>query len=233
MRREAVVDAVRNVGGSISLAGLTRLAEKKKLNPRVIEGVNYYDPTEVAILVEEKAREATALKTPEGQKDATQAYLLDTARAMLALVRDPREKIDDIQFKIIERQQVRIEELEKKLDAQREATEKALDHNTERQMAYESLKTEGRIKEMAAGRFVETLKKLVEGWNGNKSGVQFTPEQLEELLLASKDGDQPFLTKEQTADAEKIVAAHKAKTNGKAAVATVKNTVETAAGAVK
>lgn len=228
LRREAVVAEIKEAGGSASLAMLTRLAEKGKLHPRCIEGVNYYDPQEVALVVEEKVREATSLKSPEGQREATSAYLLDTSRAMLALIRDPRERIDDIQFKIIDTQQKRIEELEKKLDTQRVATELALDSTLERNLAIEQVKTEGRIKEVAAGRMVETISKLMGGMG--KAGVALSPEQLEELLLANADGGEPFLTKEQETQAKAIVAQAKAKTNGKATVAgvakAVKETVE-------
>lgn len=224
LRREKVAEML-----ACSLPAITRLQDKRKLKPVVVDGINFYNPTEVAVLAEERARERDQLLTSEGRKQVTEAYMLDTTRAIIALIRDPREKIDDIQFKIIERQASRIVELETKLDAAREAVELAKDATLERNLAVEQVKSESRIKEMATGRVVATLGKLVEGMMGGKGGVTFTPEQLEELLIAHKE--EPFLTDEQTKQATQIVAQHKAKTNGKAVVESVAKSVVQTTGA--
>lgn len=224
LRREQVADLL-----DCSLPKLTRLQEKKKLKPRIVEGINYYDPVEVERVREELQKEKDQLLTPEGRRQVTESYMLETTRAIIALVRDPRERIDDIQFKIIERQAARIEELEKKLDLAREAVEAAKDSTLERNLAVKQVESEGRIKELAMGRMVETVGKLITGMG--KPGVNFTPEQLEELLIANKE--EPFLTEDQVKQASQIVAQHKAKTNGKATVESVAKTVVDTTGAGK
>lgn len=221
-RRDKVVELL-----DCSPAKITRLQDKKKLHAVVVEGINYYDPAEVHSVASELQKEKDQLLTPQGRREVTEAYMLETTRAIVALIRDPREKIDDIQFKIIERMSARIEELEKKLDAARQAVEEAKDSTLERNLAIKQVESEGRIKELALGRMVETVGKLITGMG--KPGVALTPEQLEELLIANKE--EPFLTDDQAKQAAQIVAQHKAKTNGESAVETMAKTVVEATGA--
>jgi len=203
-----------------SLSAIQRLQGAGKLNPLEVEGVYFYDPEEVASVQAEIEKERELLERGPS-KGSVDAYMYDTMKSIVNLVKDPREKIDAIQFQIIGQLTKRIEELEAKLDASRVAVEAAKDSTLERNMALEMAKSESRIKEVAAGRMVETIGKLING----APGVALTPEQLEQLVLANSDGEERFLTPEQEKKAKEIVAQHNAKKNGKQTVAAVAKTV--------
>lgn len=226
LRKPEVADKIEK-----SLAAVTRYTEKGKLHPVTVEGINYYDPAEVAALAEEIAKEREQLtRLPESRKDTIDAYVVDTLRSIVGLVKDPREKIDAIQFSIIRDLRERVADLEKKLDESKAAVEAAKDQTLERNLAVKQVESEHRIKELAMGRMVETVGKLITGFG--KEGVALTPEQLEQLLTANDDGGEKFLTPEQEKQAREIVAKGKAKTNGKAVVQTVADKVKAASGTV-
>lgn len=208
---------------NISLPKLQRLQLKGKVNPVQVDHVNHYDPDEVEEVRQELEKERELLERGPS-KGSVDAYMYDTMKAIVNLVKDPREKIDAIQFSIIEKLMARIADLEKQLESQRTAVETAKDQSLERNMAMEMAKSEGRIKEIAAGRMVETISKLMSGFGAPK--IKFTPEQWEMLLGANKDGEEPFLTPEQVKVGEAAVEEAKKAKNGKAAVQAV-------AGAVK
>lgn len=218
-----------------SASYVVQMASKGRLHPRAktIEGVltNFYDPEEVDALAD-----APRVVPDKGndQRTAYEQIALDTVRSVIGLVREPREKVDALLIATIERQERRIIELETKLDAQREATERAKDATAERELTASFAKNEQDIKKLAAGRMIETCGKLVTWWmtsKGNGSGPTFTAEQWEQLLLANNDGESKFLTPEQEEQGKKIIAEHKAKNQGKEVVSsvveTVKKTVET------
>lgn len=204
-----------------SLAKMTRLQDKGRLNPVEKDGVYFYDPQEVHELKRELERESILLKTPEGRKEAMAEYQLDTVRSVIGLVKEPREKIDAIQFQIISELRAENKILRDELKASREAVEAAKDQTAERAMAMSMAQSEGRIKETAALRMVETIGKLING----KQGVQLTPEQLEQLILANSDGGEKFLTEEQEKQAKAIVSQSKAKTNGTTVAKDIAKTV--------
>ena len=208
---------------------IAQQAQKEKLHPKtkMVDGVqtNFYDPHEVDALLVESPSRALAVSNEQ----AYQTIALETVRASLDLIRLPREKVDALLLATIERQEKRIIDLEQKLDAQREATEKAKDATADRELAAKMATTEMDIKKVAAGRMIDTCGKLVTWWMTAKTqgGTNFTPEQWEELLLANNDGESKFLTAEQEEQGKKIVAEHKAKTNGKKVVESVVETAKT------
>lgn len=206
----------------VSLTQVTRYQKSERLTPKVVEGINYYDPAEVALLREEVGRHRDVLKRPVEDDDS---LALGTIKACVGLIREPREKIDEIQFQIIDGLRKRVDELEAKLDASKAAVEAAKDATLERNLAVKQVESEHRIKELAMGRMVDTVGKLITGYG--KDGVSFTPAQLEELLLANDDGEEKFLTPEQVSKAKEIVAKSKASTNGKAVVASVASAAKT------
>ena len=189
-----------------SLAAVTRLQKAGRLSPKVDDtGVNRYNPKEVAqVLADPLARGGANTRGEEFAE-----YQLDTVRALIGLVKDPRERIDDLQFRIIERQDKQIEKLLAQLEAQRVEVDSARDNTADRTAALNIMNSETRVKELAGMRMVETLSRLMSG--GNNSGVQLSPEQLEELVLVEN-----FLTPEQVKAAKAAIVASNSKKNGAA-----------------
>ena len=183
-----------------SLAAVVRLQKAGRLHPLVDDdGINRYEPSEVAeILISPAGGSAE-------RKEEAAEFELSAVKAIIDLVRHPREKIDEIQFRIIERQQTRIEQLEARIEAQQREVEQARDNNAERSMALGMSQSETRIKELAMSRMIETVQRLMSG--GNASGVQLTPEQLQELIRVEE-----FLTPEQQKAAKAAIVAHQSKT---------------------
>jgi hypothetical protein len=189
-----------------SLAAVTRLQKSGRLNPKVDDnGNNRYDPKEVAEVLADP--NAGGRANTRGEEFAE--YQLDTVRALIGLVKDPRERIDDIQFKIIDRLMKENEDLHKRLEANRIIVDEAKDNTADRQAALGMMQSETRVKELAGMRMVETLSRLMSG--GKQSGVQLSVEQLEELVLVDN-----FLNDEQLKAAKAAIVAQKskAKTNG-------------------
>jgi hypothetical protein len=222
LRREEV----KNILGC-SMPKIQRLQASDDLTPVEVDGIYFYDPAEVETVKRELDKKKTLLENGPS-KGNVDAYMYETMKAIVNLVKDPREKIDDIQFKIIEKLMARVADLEKQLDAQKAAVEAAKDSTLERNMAIEQVRSEAKIKEMAAGRMVETIGKLVNGWGGNK--LNFTPEQWEMLLGANKDGEEPFLTPEQVKIGEDSIAKAKQAMNGKEVVKNVAKVVSSDQG---
>jgi hypothetical protein len=186
-----------------SLAAVTRLQKAGRLTPRVDEsGNNRYDPKEVAKVLADPLMRGGATRGEEFAE-----YQLDTVRALIGLVKDPRERIDDLQFRIIERQDKQIQTLLEQLEKQRSEVDAARDNTADRTAALNIMNSETRVKELAGMRMVETLSRLMSG--GNNSGVQLTPEQLQELVLV-----EDFLTVEQVKAAKAAIVASNAKKNG-------------------
>lgn len=186
-----------------SLAGVTRLQKAGKLHPHKDEdGCNRYEPAEVQRLLDDPS------EVSADRREEFAEYELSTVRALIGLVREPREKIDDLLFKIIERQEIQIGKLLAQIEANRVEVEAARDGAADRTVASNMIQSETRVKELAGTRFIEMLSRLMT--NGKQSGVQLTPEQLEQLLIASAEGE-PFLTSEQTKAAQATIVAWKAK----------------------
>jgi hypothetical protein len=215
-----------------SLAFVTRLTTKGVLNPVSVRpddgGVpqNRYDPLEVAEAMADPKLVAQGQSSLDQAKEDLALYQLDTVRAVIGLIREPREKIDALQFEIIAGLRARVKDLEAEVDAGRKAIAAALDQSAERAIAIEMTKNDQAIKKLATERVLNTIGKLISG----PDGLKFTPEQLEELVLANGDGEEQFLTPEQVKQAKEIIGKNHAAKNGKATVAAVKKTVVDAAG---
>lgn len=192
-----------------SLAAVTRLQKAGRLTPRIDDsGNNRYDPKQVAQVLSDPTARGGA--NTRGEEFAE--YQLDTVRALIGLVKDPRERIDDLQFKIIERQDAQIARLLDQLEKQRTEIDAARDNTADRTAALNIMNSETRVKELAGMRMVETLSRLMSG--GNNSGVQLTPEQLEELVLVEN-----FLTPEQIKAAKAAIVAKNSKKTAATVVA--------------
>jgi len=184
-----------------SLAAVTRLQKAGRLSPRIgSDGKNRYNPREVAEVMSDPSAPGRA--STRGEEFAE--YQLDTVRALIGLVKDPRERIDEIQFRIIERLEKENNMLRDRLEANRVVVEAAQDNNADRQAALNIMNSETRVKELAGMRMIETLSRLISG--GKSNGVQLSPEQLEQLIMV---GD--FLTPEQANAAKAAVVAYRSK----------------------
>lgn len=135
-------------------------------------------------------------------KEEMAEFELQTVKALLSLVKDPREKIDAILFDMIKDLRVENEKLRGVITAQQADVEAARDGNADREGALAMIKSEAAIKQFALTRIIEKASILFSG--GKVGGVQLTPEQLEQLVLAGE-----FLTPEQENTAKAIVTAHK------------------------
>src|SRR4029079_11705645 len=87
----------------------------------------------------------------------------------------------------------------------------ARDNTAERNMAQTMVMSETRIKELALHRLIEKGGQLLMGFKGMSGGVQLTPDQCEQLLVAAKEApeEESFLTPEQETLAKAIVTRHK------------------------
>jgi hypothetical protein len=180
-----------------SVTAVTRLQNAKKLSPqRDTDGNNRYDPAEVEKLLEEVPLDASSAD----RREQFAQFELTTVKSIISLVSAPREKIDALQFQIIEDLRAENKELYARLKSQTEEIEASRDNSAERTMAVNLSNSESKIKEMAFHKFLETVQRLLTG--GKATGIQFTPKQLEELILTDE-----FLTEEQKAQAKASIMA--------------------------
>lgn len=210
-----------------SLAAVTRLSATGRLNPVSIKdgmGVaqNRYNPDEVQAILADPAMQPTS----DDRREVFAEYQLDTVKAVIGLIREPRETIDKLQFEIIAELRKENGELRAEIKTMRADVEAARDNSAERQIGIEMVKNDQAIKKMATERVLVTLGKLISG----PDGVQLTPDQWEELIIANGDGEKEFLTPDQVKKGKEIVARAKASTNGKGVVEAVKKTVIDTAG---
>lgn len=199
-------EAAHYLGGSLAM--VTRYTAQGKLHPMVMpDKTNRYDPEELRDCKEQSHGRGPARAKPRVEE--FKEIELDTVRALVELVKDPREKIDTLLFRIIERLEKENAEIRAELKANRLVVSEAEDTASDRRIAEKLVTDESKVKTEAAHRLMATVGALF----GGRAGVQLTPEQLQELILAGG-----FLTKEQEDQAKKlIVAAHSGKANGKAA----------------
>lgn len=180
-----------------SIAAVTRLQAKDLLHPlRDVDGTNRYDPDEVDQVI------SNIDVTRSLRKEEYADYELSVVKDVVDLVRVPREKIDDLLFRIIERQEKQIEGMLVQRDKDRAMVDAAKDNAAEREMATDLIKSETRVKEFAVNKFIQTVSSILT--NGKSNGVQLSPEQLEALLL-----EEGFLSAEQQNAAKKAVIMYK------------------------
>lgn len=207
-----------------SLAGITRLTRAGKLNPVDFEGQNRYDPKEVQECLNDPDINTHA---SDKRREEFAEIQLSVVRDMISLVKDPRDKIDTLQFQIIADLRTENKELRDKYNKALDDIEAARDKSSEREAALALLKSDQAIKQTAMTRIMTTIGTLING----PEGVKLSPEQLEQLLIANEE--EKFFTPEQEKLAKQTVAQHKAKTNGKETVASVAKTVVDATGETK
>lgn len=194
--KQQVADAIGK-----SLTAVTRLMDDGTLNPiKDAEGRNRFPPAEVAIVVQRVAGTTKAIVRKEEFKE----YELEVIRSIVGLVKDPREKIDTILFKMIDDLRIENARLLTIIQSQQSEVDAAKDHTAERTMAIGMVESDSRIKELALSKILEKAA-LLFGGGKLASGVTLTPDQLEELILAGGD----FFTPEQMNMAKVIVTKNK------------------------
>lgn len=208
----------------LSTTSIWRLHKAGRLNPKKVHGVNRYNPEEVSAILADPHSDDTPGPPldPEERRDAFAQYELATVRSLLAIVKEPRERIDDILFGIIDRLETKVALLDTKLEGQRKELEEARDGTSERNVAVQMMQSESRVKELAGMRAVDTVARLL---GGSTTGVQLAPQQWLDLLTLDHNvpaGEKPFLTAEQTKQGQHIVMAWKADEEKKARDAVAK-----------
>jgi hypothetical protein len=170
----------------VSLSKMSRLEREGRLHH--VDGENEkdyrYDPDEIA----------DYLENPKGRK-SEESFSVE--RALVELIKQPREKIDVIQFDIIKGLRAELAEVRAELRAGRLEVEAALDQTSERQTAMKIMSDESAVKRMAGERLVGTLGAIL---GGAKTGIAFSEEQLKELVLV-----EGFMTDEQRKEAQRLI----------------------------
>lgn len=178
-----------------------RFESDGRLDGRALDesGAMRYDPQEVAALEDDRSRVKPKL-TRDQRREEFQDYELSTIKQLVDLVKVPRDKIDEMMFRLLGHLEKRNAELEALVSSLRGEIDKARDDNTERDIARQIAGSETKIKEMAANRLMSTLQAIMSG--GKSNGLELSPQQLQELLMAGQ-----FFTPEQEKQAKVTVLA--------------------------
>jgi len=172
------------------------------------DGTNRYDPEEIAECKGLKDDSPTGIALAKSRADQYKEIELDTIKSLVDLIKTPREKIDTLLFDIIKRLETENAELRAEAKAGRMVVALAEDTKSERETAAKILQDESAVKRQAGERIIATLAAM---FGGGKAGVQLSPGQLQELILAGG-----FLTKEQEDQAKRIIMAGSPKVSGTA-----------------
>jgi len=177
---------------------VARFQRDGDLNPIKDENGAYrFNPVEVAVL--QAARGKKGVKGAQRLEDM-QEWEGQAVKTIVNLINEPRKKIDEIQFDIIKDLRDENAKLRATIEAQWKEVETARDNTAERDAALTMVKSEARIKEHAMMRIIEKAGQFFLGGKGGTAGVQLTPDQLQQLILAGE-----FLTPEQENMAKAIV----------------------------
>lgn len=158
-------------------------------------GKRYFDPDGIMKVLATREEE----QNDKADAGGFAKYELGVVKSLIEMIRVPREKIDELQFGIIERQEKQIEKLLARQEADRELVETAKNDGADRETAMTMITAETEVKKLAGMRMIETVNRLMQG-KGN-GGLTLTPEQAHELMLV---GD--FLTPDQAAAAQRMIA---------------------------
>lgn len=122
---------------------------------------------------------------PEERQNATTLTDLKMAGRMLGLLATPRESLDRMLLRTIERQAERIEELEAKYTEAVEAREAARDRQHERDIAAKVVERESKVQTEALLRIIAKAEHLIAP--GTPFLDSLTSDQLEQLSLVRAD----------------------------------------------
>lgn len=159
-------------------------------------GKRYFDPDGATKILATRQEEAD----DKADTGGFAKYELGVVKSLIEMIRAPREKIDELQFSIIERQEKQIEKLLARQESDRELVESAKNDEADRETAMGMITAETEVKKLAGMRMIETVTRLLQGKSGN--GLTLTPEQAHELLIAGE-----FLTPDQAAAAQRMITA--------------------------
>lgn len=153
------------------------------------EGKNevLYSPQEVDSLCTERGVQLSP-KRQELEADKYRGLQLNIVHALLNMVSGPREKIDELQFRIIERQEKRIIALEEERDKLVDEIKGIKRHDAETSIIEASEATSNRIKEVAASKIMSLISRLMGGGGDTDSwATGLSRDQLKELYEAREE----------------------------------------------
>lgn len=137
------------------------------------EGTHRYSPEEVAMLASEMNDQVVAVEI--------EAADLKMASKLVTSMTGPRNQLDSLLMRTIERQEARIERLEAELDKARDAAQRGLDREAERKVeAVQAVANEKR-KNMLAEAAVEHVSRFLGGKKDSSFLESLKIEQLEAL----------------------------------------------------
>jgi len=203
----------------VTETSVIRFEKAGNLNPILDpDGCYRFEPSEVAVLGASRGKGNMRREAAVTRADELKEWETSTIKSIVGLIEKPREKIDSIQFDIIKDLREENRMLRTKIEGMWAEVEQARDNTAERNMAQGLVMSEARIKELALTRLIEKGGQLLMGFKGMAGGVQLTPEQLEQLLIAAKEapGEESFLTPEQETLAKAIVTRNKEESAKKA-----------------
>jgi hypothetical protein len=204
----------------VTETSVVRFEKAGNLNPILDpDGCYRFEPAEVAVLAASRGKGNIRKEAAITRSEELREWETSTIKSIVGLIEKPREKIDEIQFEIIKDLRAENLILRTKIEAMWAEVETARDNTAERNMAQGIVMSETRIKELALHRLIEKGGQLLMGFKGMSGGVQLTPDQCEQLLIAAKEspGEESFLTPEQETLAKAIVTRNKEEATKKAA----------------
>lgn len=146
-----------------------------------------YSPQEVDSLCTERGVQATP-KRQELEAEKYRTLQLNVVSTLLNLVAKPRETIDALQFRIIERQEARIIQLEGERDRLVDEIKTIKRHDAETSILEASEASGNRIKEAAAGKVMNLISRLMGGGGDTESWASgLTLAQLKDLYEAKEE----------------------------------------------
>jgi len=196
----------------VTETSVVRFEKAGNLNPILDpDGCYRFEPAEVAVLAASRGKGNLRREAAVTRADELKEWETSTIKSIVGLIEKPREKIDAIQFEIIKDLRAENATLRGKIEGMWAEVEQARDNTAERNMAQTMVMSETRIKELALHRLIEKGGQLLMGFKGMSGGVQLTPDQCEQLLVAAKEApeEESFLTPEQETLAKAIVTRHK------------------------
>lgn len=183
----------------VTVTSIARFQRDGDLNPLKDEaGAFRFDPAEIICL--EAKRGGKKYVRDSLRKEEMQEWEGEAVKTIVGLINEPRKRIDEIQFDIIKDLRAENLKLRETIEKQWAEVEVARDNTAERTAALTMVHSEARIKELAMTRIIEKAGQFFLGGKGGATGVQLTPDQLQQLILAGE-----FLTPEQELTAKAIV----------------------------
>lgn len=203
-----------------SVSKVRTLERKGALTPVVDgEGANRFNPSQIAALrvTMNEGRDIlmsprTSLDDEDGGGSDSADRLLSMMSRVLNLVLVPRERVDGLLFRMLERQEKTIERFESKFDQWIEAREAAKDRTHEREVAASVIKSQASRNDEIVKRVFASAERFIGAKTGTPFLTNLDAAQLVELsMLAEENGAPGSYWKSNQLDAIKSAIATKKK----------------------